>query len=267
MGDIRYILSWDIGIRNLSYCLLEKVYTPINKNIEKYYDTNKHIISLDSPYYKINEWKVLNIIEEKPIIKNYCSELKKNKKKCTKLAKYKYHKKLFLCGTHCKKYDPKYLKKIKIKKRKKIRSYSFQEISYNLFKKLDELNFQEKNIDVVIFENQPVLKNPIMKSIQIMVYSYFQLKINVESNKYIPLKQQLAKYKLLAYKGDPEIINISHIKDKYLRRKKQAVAFTRELIKYFPEYLTFFNTNKKKDDLSDSFLQGLYFMQTTITDI
>ena len=30
--------------------------------------------------------------------------------------------------------------------------------------------------DHIIIENQPVLKNPTMKSIQIMLYSYFLLK-------------------------------------------------------------------------------------------
>ena len=38
---------------------------------------------------------------------------------------------------------------------------------------MDELSLCKRNIESVIVENQPSLKNPTMKSIQMMVYSYF----------------------------------------------------------------------------------------------
>ena len=46
-----------------------------------------------------------------------------------------------------------------------------------LFKKLDEYKSFQK-AEYIIIENQPVLKNPTMKSIQMMLYSYF-LKKNI----------------------------------------------------------------------------------------
>ena len=46
-------------------------------------------------------------------------------------------------------------------------------IGQNLVNKMDDLNLCERNIESVIVENQPSLKNPTMKSIQMMVYSYF----------------------------------------------------------------------------------------------
>ena len=54
---MRY-LSWDIGIKNLSYCLLEK-----NEN-----------------NYKIINWEIINLSEKTEPIPE-CNELKKNKEK------------------------------------------------------------------------------------------------------------------------------------------------------------------------------------------
>jgi hypothetical protein len=51
---------------------------------------------------------------------------------------------------------------------------------------------------------------------------------------------------------------------KYADKKRLAI----EHAKYYlqnqdPKYLEFFNSHKKKDDLSDSFLQGLYYLSKT----
>ena len=47
---------------------------------------------------------------------------------------------------------------------------------------------------------------------------------------------------------------------KYADKKKLAIIHAQYYLeKYNPEYIDFFNNNKKKDDLSDSYLQGLYW--------
>ena len=79
-----------------------------------------------------------------------------------------------------------------------------------LFNTLDEKSIFSECENIVI-ENQPVLKNPTMKSIQIMLYSYFLIK-----NKNIKIIKLLnASNKLKVYKGqipDVEHENICKIK-------------------------------------------------------
>ena len=52
-------------------------------------------------------------------------------------------------------------------------------------------------------------------------------------------------------------------KEKYIDRKKLGIAKCLGVISTdfrFNEHLNFFNEHKKKDDLSDAFLQGLWFI-------
>ena len=260
------ILSWDIGIRNLSYCVVETSYSPLkNQNKIEYKPCKLETKSLKTNYI-IKNWGTLDLINTKPIPVHYCSAHNKNKKKCTKRAKYIYKEKgqddIYLCGTHCKKYDEKKLKKVVKKRRKRVKTYKINDLSRPLYEKLIELDNQNvfNKIDTVIFENQPAFKNPTMKSIQMLLYGYFQCKLNVERKLCVNLVNQSPKHKLDAYTGPKDIIKVSHIKDKYARRKKQAIAYTQEMTKIFPIWNNYFLTNKKKDDLSDSFLQAIYYL-------
>ena len=92
------ILSWDVGIYNLSYCILDK-----NK------ETNE---------IKIIDWDIVNLVDNE--------EMKKN------------------------------------------RNLIFENIPRKLHEKPQLLD-----VDLVVIENQPSLKNPQMKSIQMILYSYF----------------------------------------------------------------------------------------------
>ena len=92
------ILSWDVGIYNLSYCILE------NNN-----ETNE---------IKIIDWDIVNLVDN--------DEMKKN------------------------------------------RNLIFENIPRKLHEKPQLLD-----VDIVVIENQPSLKNPQMKSIQMILYSYF----------------------------------------------------------------------------------------------
>ena len=47
---------------------------------------------------------------------------------------------------------------------------------------------------------------------------------------------------------------------KYADKKRLAIEHAKYFLKDSPEYVDFFNNHKKKDDLSDSFLQGLYYL-------
>ena len=61
--------------------------------------------------------------------------------------------------------------------------------------------------------------------------------------------------------------DILKIKTKYTRNKKLAILYTNHFLKQrliveeYEKYNNIFNNNKKKDDLADAFLQGLYFIE------
>ena len=113
------------------------------------------------------------------------------------------------------------------------------------------------NVNTVIVENQPCLMNPMIKSVQMLIYSYFMIKGFLNKDSLISdVKHINARNKLKNYDG-PKLGVYS--KNKYTQRKKEAI----EVCKYFLKdnnYLNFFESHKKKDDLADCYLQGLWFI-------
>ena len=214
------LLSWDVGIKNLSYCILEK-------------DDESNI--------DILQWGIINLQEN--------DELKKN------------------------------------------RNLLFE----NIPRKLNELDCL-LDVDKVVIENQPSLKNPQMKSIQMIVYSYFIMYgkvLSIKENKISEIDFCNASNKLKVYDGpqiilqkknrkksssDSNINDFNIVKDdvpneeveiaekskkksvklSYTDKKKMAIEHVKYFLKNDEKNLDFFNKHKKKDDLADSYLQGLY---------
>jgi len=219
---IMKILSFDVGIKNLAYC------------------------QLDSEDKSILDWGILNISVDPPCqheIKGKCCEC--SAKKMVKDTGFR------LCNSHCK---LKYYKDLKLKNMPKLKNPMF-DLGKSIIKTLDEKkNFLES--EIVIIENQPALKNPTMKSVQMIVYSYFLMKENIKDIQMIN-----ARNKLKAYTG-PKVE--CDIKETYKRNKYLAIQYTRYMLYQNPkisyDYHKLFEESKKKDDLSDSYLQGLYFI-------
>lgn len=225
------IVSFDVGVKNLAYCIIER-----NANIDK-----------------IRKWGVINLVEKEQAI--LCDNEKCKKKAiCSKIVK---KQRTYYCKKH--------KSELKLKKVKKLQTtkISLLELNKRLISKLDEIkDFLE--VDYVIIENQPVLKNPRMKSLQMMIYSYFVLRgiIDKEKTKSNILNIDLvfAGSKSKAYKGNTEF-DIGTKGSKYIKRKKLSICQCREMIgEHNKNLLEFFNENKKKDDLSDSFLLGIYYL-------
>ena len=222
------VLSFDIGIKNLCFCELN------DKG-------------------KILDWAIVNISNDVP-----CEHKMKNGKCCDKPGTFIYNCKLenfqmYLCTSHSKNkcYD-------KVKKFNNPKNNIFH-ISQNLVKKLDEFKFIERNITDVIVENQPSLKNPTMKSIQMIVYSYFLVNgICKEDSSIVGLEMINARNKLKVYKGEPIKCDI---KETYKRNKFLAVKYCEKMItEEEQKFIDLYNVSKKKDDLSDSYLQGIYYL-------
>ena len=222
------LLSFDVGIKNLAYCLIDD---------EK--DT-------------IEDWGILNIS-----VDQVCDHVMKGLKSCDKTAKVAIDQKK-ICAAHqkIKCYRDKSSKKIP-----KTKNALF-EMGKQIIRCLDDKpNFLET--DVVLIENQPALKNPTMKSVQMMVYMYFLVK--GVSNEEFPMKtieMVNARNKLKVYKGPPVQCDI---KDKYKRTKFLGVQYCDRMIQENQfiegEFRTLFKGSKKKDDLADAYLQGMYWIR------
>lgn len=237
-------VGWDIGIKNLAYCIID--HNPK--------DTKSKILELD----------IINLIETEPETK--CSQTNKNGKKCNSIAEYvsKKNEKDFYCNRHYKQYIKEgntktNLKKVK-KKKIKANLVPLETLGKTLFMKLDE-NKLFMDCDNIIIENQPVLKNPKMKSLQIMLYSYFLIK----NNNINDIQLVNASNKLKVFKGkldkDKEIM-LKNIKDKYRKNKVTAVEHSRKMMDDAGEnsFLEKFNNHKKNDDLADAYLMCHYFI-------
>ena len=268
------ILSIDVGIKNLAFCLFDK--------------------SLTNEHFKITTWDIIDISEQENTIicgfveKNeicnkpakfkkddncYC--LKHSKKqqiqiptleqKATFINKQKIQKLYEIAEGHNIKYEPKTKKADLIKlinehrtlnyfqtiESKKAAEVDLFNIGLNIKTKFNKLFENLEKIDYVIIENQIGPLAIRMKTIQGMIVQYFIMSnLNVDHIEFISASNKLKDYET---------------KDKatYSDRKKLGIAKCLEIITTdfrFNQHIEYFNKHKKKDDLSDSFLQGIWFI-------
>ena len=274
------ILSIDVGIKNLAFCLFDK--------------------SPTAEQFKVTKWDVVNLSEEECLkcgfVEPKVALLEKNII-CNKPAKFKKDGQCF-CVKHSKKqqyhiptseqkpsfinkqkiaklyeiadsynikYDPKikkndlailinehiykaYFETIESKKANEVDLFN---IGVNIKNKFNDLFKDEGKIDYVIIENQIGPLAIRMKTIQGMIVQYFIMSnLNVEHIEFISASNKLK---------DCDVKD----KEKYSDRKKLGIAKCLGVLTSdfrFNEHMAYFNSHKKKDDLSDSFLQGIWFI-------
>ena len=236
------IISIDVGIKNLAYCILEQN------------DTN----------FTIKKWDIINILDDKLLAMTKCSNFIKDKQ-CNKYAsnyiKIKDKDNIYYCDKIiCNKTSAKLYPKCKAKTIKKptAKNTSILELGSILLKKLDLIKSIILDVDEVIIENQPVLKNPTMKSIQMIIFSYFIGNgYNSPTSKINNVYLFSARNKLKLYDG-PNVECIK--KNEYDKRKFLSIEYTKYYLKNDEPNLLLFNSHTKKDDLADSFKQGYYYL-------
>jgi hypothetical protein len=281
----RKILSIDVGIKNLAFCLLEEKSEFLEKS-----------------EFNILKWNVIDLTYSQTENENKtgCQCIEKNKNICcNKQAKFKKDG-IHYCIKHSKKMGflfpcisnkPSTINKKKIadlviladsykiihngcKKNELVSlindyiiNNSFEPIEKNNASKMDLVtigkNIQSNldallkddflSIQTIVIENQisPIANR--MKTIQGMIAQYFIMKKNgiVE----IEFVSSFNKLKNCDKKDD--------IKLTYSDRKKLGVKKCLEIINSsfsFSNWKTFFIEHKKKDDLADSFLQGIWYL-------
>ena len=213
-------LSFDVGIKNLAFCSL---------------DDNK----------KILDWGIINL-DKNPICQ--CGLQKECCKSSTFIVTCDNGDKKYSCTTHTKKY----------KKKKKMNT---SRDIFNLSKiMINELNLHKDflNHEIICIENQPALKNPTMKTVQMILYSYFMIEGATKDTPVNEVHMINARNKLKVYKG-PEIE--CKFTDKYKKNKYLSVEYTKLMIlEEDNKFIELFTESKKKDDLADAYLQGIYFI-------
>ena len=268
------ILSIDVGIKNLAFCLFDK--------------------SPTAEQFKVTKWDIIDISEQENTVlcgfvekneicnkpakfkkDNKCYCLKHSKKqqiqiptseqKSSFINKQKIQKLYEIAESHNIKYEPKTKKVDLIKlitehinmnyfqtiESKKAAEVDLFNIGLNIKTKFNKLFENEAKIDYVIIENQIGPLAIRMKTIQGMIVQYFIMSnLNVDHIEFISASNKLK---------DCDIKD----KTKYSDRKKLGISKCLELITTdfrFSEHVDYFNKHKKKDDLSDSFLQGMWFI-------
>lgn len=289
--DLHKIISIDVGIKNLAFCLLS---TSVNEENE--------------PCFFIEKWDSIDLTKSQlqNQIDTKCSCVtsdKKNKKppkSCTVIAEFTKNGKYY-CKKHAKQSDffipskelmPPYINKQKLDVViQLVKKYDIYDISLDACKKpqlvsllnehikknsmdiIEKTNASEFNlvsigkniqsnfdmifkddistIQLVAIENQisPIANR--MKTIQGMIAQYFIMKNNSIHIEFISSANKLKSLD----KGE---------KATYSDRKKMSIVKCIEYMdqhSWLQKWKTFFTQHKKKDDLADSFLQGVYVIQ------
>lgn len=134
-----------------------------------------------------------------------------------------------------------------------VQGKDFNDTSDNLIAVLHD-EFGELDCEAVLIENQPVMKNPVMKSIQMLVYSYFKI-LKYQSGCECEIKLVSASTKLKVKKNSDTNMKLSY------KEKKQLSVRLAEIYLEGSEWLNKFREHKKKDDLSDALLYCINYLE------
>ena len=276
------IFSIDVGIKNLSFCL---------------FDLDTSLSSEQTKHFKIIKWDNIDLSEKTSASR--CIEIDKNGL-CDKVAKFTKDEQCYCLKHSKKhnylqpsaELKPTFLAKQKLQNLVDIANkynikYENPPKKNNILEVLNEFinnncysaivktnatkvdlvtigrNMQHKfdeilcehlsSIDMIIIENQigPIANK--MKTIQGMISQYFIMKNNNIKIEFISASNKLKDY---LPKNKEE-------KTDYKQRKKLGIQTCLEIVKTdirINEWECFFIKHTKKDDLSDCFLQGLWFI-------
>jgi hypothetical protein len=290
--NTKKIISFDVGIKNLAYCLMEK----------------------NSNDLTIKKWNIINLVEDRDL----CQFKLRTGNLCGKIARFQMkinqdiESIIVLCNSHkdkckvetvetdkfickhtkcamkskinilnndewswCEKHEKDSKKILTQFKPKKITGQNcsqqpIQELSQKLFTKLDS-DKDLIQVEEVLIENQPSLKNPNMKTIASILYSYFVIRGIIDKEK---TKSPIHNVKFISPSNKLKVDKlVTQNKLDKAKDKKEYYEITKGLGKIYCITLIketekeFLKPHIKQDDLCDCFLQGFQYLFNPIPEI
>lgn len=230
------IISFDIGETNLAYA-----------TIDLDYDSKEKFAKLNT--LKLIDFQLIDLMYPNSKV---CDSILKSGKNSGKK-----------CGQRCYRLESKCRKHLGIKSVPKTRYLNKRKTCVNIIAELDKLINGYTNIDAIVIEQQ-FTRNRRMIEISHYLYMYLVSKILNTKIKitYLTAKRRM-EYFCNLFKdecGVDGIIFKNNVK-KY-NRKCNAISLTKYLIKTYSddETIKLFDDLRKKDDVSDCLIQGLWYI-------
>lgn len=266
------IISFDVGIVNLAYCIFE----------------------IKDNKYNIIDWNVINLCNENKRICRYCD----SKGPCTKNAQY-FKDNMYYCKKHANKTNyiiPSNditLKKIKKMKIKELHDFcdkhkidipkkSTKDTILSLIDKhINDLYFsiiepvKASNMDLICIGRNIniILSKELESHLHDITHVIIENQISPIANRMKSIQGMLTQYFIIKTNSIIEYISsenkLKHLETKklnYTDRKKLGIEECKNLLVNNNQnnWIEFFNKHKKKDDLSDCYLQGIWYLNKYI---
>ena len=274
------LLSFDVGIKNLAYCLLS-----INEIKDTNEDNSKHFI-------EIVKWNIIDLSCDKEAGIETVEKILKQCCKCKKSATYCTHSNTMLpedvmkfCKKHAEEAQlpmhPKLLKSNSknghtpyivplsiINKKVSCNKINIVDLGKNIKRHLDVIFAEHMDkIDAILIENQIGNLAGRMNVLQGMISQYFIMR-NITNIEFISATNKLKLFKTVINKKTEDVNggNLDNVleneKKLYKMRKDAGKMVCRSLLSFYPKlnvWIATYDKHKKNDDLADCFLQGYYY--------
>lgn len=267
------LLSFDVGIKNLAYCLIS-----INE------------VENSKRFIEIVKWNIIDLSCDKEAKTE--SKVSKQCCKCKKSATYCTHSNTMLpedAKKYCKKHaeeaqlpmHPKLLKSNSknghtpyivplslINKKVSCNKINIVDLGKNIKCHLNVIFAEDMDkIDAILIENQIGNLAGRMNVLQGMISQYFIMR-NITNIEFISATNKLKLFKTVINKksdtgGGGNLDNVLENEKKlYKMRKDAGKMVCRSLLSFYPKlnvWIATYDKHKKNDDLADCFLQGYYY--------
>ena len=294
------IISFDVGIKNLAYCICDENMTIIKWDIIdllnvdnkcSFCDKNADLLFYKYKMCKDHKGKVNEVKE--PLVEITDKKSTSECVSCGKAAKCKLGNS-FLCNVHRKSFETK---NYKVKETNvSCDKISTAQFKYNLVSAIDKLP-ELLDVDVVLIENQPSFKNPKMKAIADTLQDYYlirgvfdkkrfkfedihliapSMKLKLAPIPEMKLDEEKAEAKVdvkktvVKKKKVLEEVKVDEVKVNEVVKTEAPVKMSYKQGKEFAikkcaslldeEHKTYLLTHKKKDDLCDCYLQAYHYL-------
>ena len=217
------VISFDVGIINLAYCIL-------------------------NADYRVYSWNIINLADGDS--KLTCARTCVGGKRCGKKAYYidGGSGSAGCCKMHG---DPSMRRNITVE------SATETELKESLFRQLDA-NPMFLQVAQVLIEHQPIKAREKIKGIGHAIFDYYVMRGIIDSARPYDIKFIDAKNKLTVYDGP---VIECRLKTQYARNKWYSIRYCAWAVRKDPRLVHFLETFKKKDDLADCFLQGAWYLK------